>query len=345
MRRPAMPAHCGNSLQLFGTRCRRRPPSPSSRRTWRDPSGPCRRPWRTGSRRAARPRAAAGSRADRASAAARLQVGLLEAVAAAVAVGELVERRHAGARPPAFDGHDQGLAVERGLAQVGAVRHLAVHLAAVAGPAVTGLAIALLLEQPHAVRDVGGIGRLRAGGGRERERQQPRQSQAGADTRRKSQLVVRSPGFAVIVRRSTWRGSCRRIRSQSIRKNEGQPVAPMRDANFGTSAQCWRCCADRAWRRRAGAAPRDRVGPQARPADRRAAVAGRVPRLRLRLERRPAAPSARRLERFRALPAGAERPARGLFRIRRRARIHRARPRPADARSRAGPAPPRAASR
>src|SRR5258708_5669408 len=76
------------------------------------------------------------------------QIGLLEAVAAAVAVGELVERRHAGSGQAAFDGHDQGGAVEAGFAQIGAVRHLRIHLAAVAGPAVAGLAVALLPEPP-----------------------------------------------------------------------------------------------------------------------------------------------------------------------------------------------------
>jgi hypothetical protein len=91
----------------------------------------------------------------------RLEVGGLEAEAAAVAIGEFVEGRHAGPGPPAFDGLDQGLPVERASAQVGAVRHLAVHLVAVARPAVAGLTMGLLVEQPHAGGDVRRIGALR----------------------------------------------------------------------------------------------------------------------------------------------------------------------------------------
>src|SRR5882672_5988516 len=85
------------------------------------------------------------------------QIGLLEAVAAAVAVCELVERRHAGSGQAAFDGHDQGGAVEAGFAQIGAVRHLRIHLAAVAGPAMAGLAVALLPKQTGALGNVAGI--------------------------------------------------------------------------------------------------------------------------------------------------------------------------------------------
>ena len=65
---------------------------------------------------------------------------------------------------------------------------------------------------------------------------------------------------------------------------------------------CWACSAGRR-RPRRGAAARHRLGPQARRAGRGAARARAVPRLRLRLERRPAAPAAHRLERFQALPA------------------------------------------
>ena len=93
--------------------------------------------------------------------AARLQIGQLQATAPPVAVGEFVEGRHPGAGPAAFDSHRQGLAVDGQRAQVGAVRHLVVHLAAVARPAVTCLTIAFLHEDAHAFCDI--LRRLRAG--------------------------------------------------------------------------------------------------------------------------------------------------------------------------------------
>jgi hypothetical protein len=75
-------------------------------------------------------------------------------------VGELVEGRHASSGPPALDRHDQITAVELGLAQIRAVGHLAVHLAAVARPAMARLAISLLQEESHALGDVGRVGSL-----------------------------------------------------------------------------------------------------------------------------------------------------------------------------------------
>src|SRR6185295_17444473 len=85
---------------------------------------------------------------------ARAQVGLLEAEAASVTVGQAIEGRHAGAGPAAFDGLDQNLAVERDLPQVRPVGHLAVHLAAIGRPAMTGLAVALLQKELAAGGDV-----------------------------------------------------------------------------------------------------------------------------------------------------------------------------------------------
>jgi len=83
-----------------------------------------------------------------------LMSACLRPVAAPVAVGELVERRHPAAGSPALDEQDQGFAVEYGFPQVGAVRHLAVELAPVACPAVARLAVALLAKQPRAGRDI-----------------------------------------------------------------------------------------------------------------------------------------------------------------------------------------------
>ena len=83
-----------------------------------------------------------------------LQVGLLHAVASPVAVREAVERRHRLARDAALDRHDQLRAIELGGAQVRAVRHLAVHLAAVGRPPVTRLAVSLLPVDPQARRNV-----------------------------------------------------------------------------------------------------------------------------------------------------------------------------------------------
>src|SRR5262249_12733556 len=64
-----------------------------------------------------------------------------------VAVGQAIKGRHAGAGSTAFDGLDNNLAVERNLAQVRPIRHLAVHFAAIARPAMAGLAVGLLQEQ------------------------------------------------------------------------------------------------------------------------------------------------------------------------------------------------------
>src|SRR5256885_13311302 len=60
------------------------------------------------------------------------------------AVGESVERWHALAGPPAFDGGHEPLAVEPRGPQVRPVRHLRVHLATVCRPAVTRLTVSLL---------------------------------------------------------------------------------------------------------------------------------------------------------------------------------------------------------
>ena len=84
----------------------------------------------------------------------RFQVGLGLAVAAPVAVRKLVEGRHLGVEPPAFDDRDQSAAIELALAQVRARRHLAVRLPPVSRPAVTGLAVSFLLVEPQALRDV-----------------------------------------------------------------------------------------------------------------------------------------------------------------------------------------------
>src|SRR5947208_16260589 len=80
------------------------------------------------------------------------------------AVGEPVEGGHAPPGAPALDRRDHIAALELGLAQVRAVGHLVVHLAAVRGPAVARLAISLLQENPHALGDVGGVGSLRPRG-------------------------------------------------------------------------------------------------------------------------------------------------------------------------------------
>src|SRR5580704_8174831 len=61
----------------------------------------------------------------------RLELFLLHAVATPVAVGELVESRHARAWPSALDRHRQTVAIELRLAQVGAIRHLVIRLAAI----------------------------------------------------------------------------------------------------------------------------------------------------------------------------------------------------------------------
>src|SRR5262249_5642866 len=127
------------------------------------------------------------------------QIGLLEAVATAVAIGELVERRHAGAGQAAFDGHDQGGAVEAGFAQIGAVRHLRIHLAAVAGPAMAGLAVALLPEQTGAL---GNVARVRGLSGemhgrREQyERERRERYSCSLHTGRPNSLTVLTHAFA-----------------------------------------------------------------------------------------------------------------------------------------------------
>ena len=143
------------TLTTSGTRCRRRRPSPRTRCTWRGPSGPCRSPCRRGSRRPSRSRAAAAS--PRGSGSARpffFRSACCHVVAAAVAVGEPVERRHAAPGPAALDGDDDAGAAEPRRPQVRAVRHLRVHLAAVGRPAVARLAVRLLPVDPHAFRDI-----------------------------------------------------------------------------------------------------------------------------------------------------------------------------------------------
>src|SRR4029450_8611855 len=65
------------------------------------------------------------------------------------------------AAPPAFDGCPNPGPAESRLPKVRAVRHLAVHLAAIRRPAVTRLTIALLQVQPHPFRHVGRIRYLR----------------------------------------------------------------------------------------------------------------------------------------------------------------------------------------
>jgi len=70
------------------------------------------------------------------------------------------EGGHAPPRAPALDRDDQIAAFELGLAEIRAVGHLVVHLAAVACPAVARLAISLLQEKPHALGDVGRTGIL-----------------------------------------------------------------------------------------------------------------------------------------------------------------------------------------
>src|SRR5215475_15589519 len=73
----------------------------------------------------------------------RSQIGLLEPVASTIAIREPVEGRHATSWPSAFDDHDQVLPIELRLSQVGAIRHLGVHLAAIARPAMARLAVGL----------------------------------------------------------------------------------------------------------------------------------------------------------------------------------------------------------
>ena len=85
-----------------------------------------------------------------------LQLGLFHPVAAAVAVGQPIERRHALPGTPhliAMINLSRSSLVVRRLAPSGIC---AVHLAAVSGPAVTGLAVALLrkirMPQPRSRR-------------------------------------------------------------------------------------------------------------------------------------------------------------------------------------------------
>ena len=61
---------------------------------------------------------------------------------------------HGFAGNPALDGHDQFVAIQLRGAQVGAIGHLAVHLAAVGCPAVTRLAVGFLFVDPQAGGDV-----------------------------------------------------------------------------------------------------------------------------------------------------------------------------------------------
>jgi hypothetical protein len=83
-----------------------------------------------------------------------LQVSLLHPIASAIAVCETIEGGHRLAGYAAFDRHDQLGAIQLRRAQVGAVRHLAVHLAAVGSPPVTRLAVGLLPVDPQACGDV-----------------------------------------------------------------------------------------------------------------------------------------------------------------------------------------------
>ncbi len=145
--------------------------APDTRRTWRGPSDPCRRPSQAGNRRSARSRAAAASPAGPAL---QRRVDFRSAcvwpVAAAVAVGELVERRHAAVpgrphlivmiSPSRVESRFRADSRRRasGCPSCGRRR-----------PAVARLAVALLLVQPHAGGDVGGIGDLCPGGRRGRQ--------------------------------------------------------------------------------------------------------------------------------------------------------------------------------
>ena len=82
------------------------------------------------------------------------KIRLLFSVAASIAVSELVESGHLRIQLSAFDHRDQAVAIQLGLAQIRAIRHLIVGLAAVARPSVTGLAVSFLLIEPHAIRKV-----------------------------------------------------------------------------------------------------------------------------------------------------------------------------------------------
>jgi hypothetical protein len=121
--------------------------------------GPCRPPWQRGSRdgfdlarlqRRRRIREATEFR----------ERSLGHAVAAAVAVGKAIERGHRLARHAALDRDDQLLAIELRRPQIGAVRHLRIHLAAVRRPAMARLAIALVrkIRMPAATLSGSGVG-------------------------------------------------------------------------------------------------------------------------------------------------------------------------------------------
>src|SRR5436309_2495346 len=90
----------------------------------------------------------------------RLQVGFLLAIASPIGISKLVESRHLGIEAAAFDRRHQSRAIELGVAQVRAIRHLAVGFPAITRPAMTRLAIAFLLVKPHPIRNVGGAGWL-----------------------------------------------------------------------------------------------------------------------------------------------------------------------------------------
>ena len=148
------------------------------------------------------------------------QVGLRPPQAAVVAVGEAVEGGHAaGPGRAALDHEDELLAAEPALAQIGPVRHLVVHLAAVARPAVARLAVRLLAVDPHARADAGlGRLRLRQRGGARQARQARRAAAEHHDDRQRwPPRPSRHPGrhLAALLRQSVAtprgmrRGPCR----------------------------------------------------------------------------------------------------------------------------------------
>src|SRR5215471_10674365 len=87
----------------------------------------------------------------------RPQIGLLEPVAATIAVSEPVEGWHARSGPSTFDDHDQILTVQRCFAQVGAIRHLGIHLATIARPAMAGLAACANATEPESRASIAAV--------------------------------------------------------------------------------------------------------------------------------------------------------------------------------------------